>query len=55
MRKKVTKLLHKLHRYFGLTAALFVVVLAVTGILLNHTESPRLKDRYLTQSWLWKL
>jgi len=55
MRKKVTKLLHKLHRYFGLTAALFVVVLTVTGILLNHTESLRLKDRHLTQSWLLKL
>ncbi len=26
------------HRYIGLAAALFVLVLSVTGILLNHTE-----------------
>lgn len=27
------------HRYMGLTAAAFVVILAVTGITLNHTET----------------
>lgn len=53
------KLLHSLyiwHRYIGLAAALFVILLAVTGLLLNHTDelgldsiqvsSPALLDWY---------
>lgn len=35
------------HRYIGIIAALLVVVLAVTGILLNHTEHWRLDRRYV--------
>jgi len=34
-----------LHRYLGLLAALFVLLLAITGIMLNHTEALRLDDR----------
>lgn len=34
-----------LHRYLGLLAALFVVLLAITGIMLNHTETLRLNER----------
>jgi len=57
--KPRTKLLRSLyiwHRYIGLAAALFVVVLAATGLLLNHTgelgldsikvSSPALLDWY---------
>jgi hypothetical protein len=35
------------HRYIGLTAALFVIVLAVTGWILNHTEGFALDTRYV--------
>lgn len=35
------------HRYVGLLAAPWVVVLAVTGILLNHTAGLRLDQRYV--------
>lgn len=34
-----------LHRYLGLFAALFVLLLAITGIMLNHTEALRLDER----------
>jgi len=55
-RAKLLRSLYIWHRYIGLAAALFVVVLAVTGLLLNHTEelgldsirvsSPALLDWY---------
>jgi hypothetical protein len=57
--KSPAKLLRSLyiwHRYIGLAVALFVIVLAVTGLLLNHTDeigldsiqvsSPALLDWY---------
>lgn len=34
------------HRYLGLVCALFVVVLAVTGLMLNHTEELELDSRF---------
>lgn len=40
------------HRYIGLGAMLLVVVLALTGILLNHTDALRLGERYVYSSWL---
>ena len=33
------------HRWVGVSAALLVVVLAITGITLNHTEALRLDER----------
>ncbi|MGF1644391.1 MAG: PepSY domain-containing protein [Thiotrichales bacterium] len=41
-----------LHRGLGVFAALFVVVLASTGILLNHTDDLHLKQRPLNNVWL---
>ena len=40
------------HRYFGLTTALFVVVLSVTGLALNHTESLQLDARHVQSDTL---
>ena len=37
-RAKLLRSLYLWHRYIGLTAALFVIILAVTGLALNHTE-----------------
>jgi hypothetical protein len=55
-RAKLLRSLYIWHRYLGLAAALFVIVLAATGLLLNHTEeleldairvtSPALLDWY---------
>ena len=38
-RAKLLRSLFIWHRYIGLSAALFVVILSVTGLALNHTES----------------
>jgi len=36
------------HRYMGVTAALFMLLVAVTGIPINHTDSFRLDSRFVT-------
>ena len=48
-RRRLAKLksLYVWHRYIGLVAALFVLVLSVTGIMLNHTERLQLDSRYV--------
>jgi len=40
------------HRYMGLTVALFVLILASTGIMLNHTEDLQLDSRFVQNNWL---
>jgi hypothetical protein len=40
------------HRRIGLAAIILVIILAVTGIMLNHTESLRLDEHYVESSAL---
>ncbi len=46
------KHLHRTHRWLGLLAALFALEMAVTGLLLNHTDALRLDERHLHAPWL---
>ncbi|HSH28688.1 MAG TPA: hypothetical protein VK971_02180, partial [Thiohalobacter sp.] len=46
------KSLYIWHRYIGLSAALFVLILAVTGLLLNHTERFAFDSRHVSTDWL---
>lgn len=39
--------LYKFHRYTGLIAALFALLLTLTGIVLNHTDNLKLDSRYI--------
>ena len=43
------------HRWLGLMAALFVILLAVTGLVLNHTDALRLDARHVRTTWLLDL
>lgn len=43
------------HRYLGLTAAAFVIVIAVTGLLLNHTAELALDQRKVSSDTLLNL
>ena len=45
-------LLWRWHRRLGLLVALFVLVLAVTGILLNHSPGLGLDRRFVDSPWL---
>lgn len=40
------RFLHRWHRRIGVIAALFVILLSTTGILLNHTDRLQLDSRY---------
>jgi hypothetical protein len=41
-----------LHRHGGIVAALFVIVVCITGIALNHTDSLGLNKRMVNVAWL---
>ena len=40
------------HRSIGLTAALFIFFLVVTGIVIQHSDGLNLPAKYLSNSWL---
>ena len=40
------------HRRVGLLALILIIILAITGILLNHTERFKLDETYINNSWL---
>ncbi len=40
------------HRYVGISAALLVLVLAVTGLMLNHTSELELDSQHIQNNWL---
>ena len=46
------KSLYVWHRYVGLAAAMLVIVLALTGVPLNHTERLALDGRFVRSAWL---
>jgi len=53
-KKPLVKLrsLYLWHRYMGLSAALLVMILALTGIFLNHTEKFKLDSQFIENPWL---
>jgi hypothetical protein len=42
----------RVHRWFGLAALVFVLLLSTTGIALNHTSAWHLDDTYVGWPWL---
>jgi hypothetical protein len=51
-RRQRLRLLRLLHRYGGLSAALLVIVISLTGLLLNHTERLGLANMRVQSTWL---
>jgi hypothetical protein len=51
-RKSPWRLLYKFHRYSGLTVAVIAIILAITGIVLNHTEDLQLDNRFVKSAIL---
>lgn len=46
-RKSPWRLLYKLHRYLGLAVSIVLILLAITGIALNHTDDWQFNSRYI--------
>ncbi len=52
-RHRITnRTLGKWHRRLGLGAAVFLILLVVSGLLLNHSHRLGLDQRYIQSSWL---
>ncbi len=46
------KLFRKWHSYLGITATIFIIILAVTGILLNHADDLDLAKKPVGLPWI---
>ena len=51
-RAKLLRSLYIWHRYIGISTAIFVIVLTVTGLLLNHTDELKLDAAYVQSDML---
>jgi len=40
------------HRYMGVSAAVFTLVIAATGVLLNHTEDFQFDSKHVRSDWV---
>ena len=53
-KRKLRFFLHRWHRRLGLAAALVVILVSITGVMLNHTGSLSLAKHYPQSAfWLW--
>lgn len=48
----LNRFLMRWHRRFGLSAAVLVLILSTTGIILNHPDALGLHERNVSASWL---
>jgi uncharacterized iron-regulated membrane protein len=51
-RRSSFRFVRRVHLYLGLGAALYFMLIAATGVALNHRQGFHLEDRYLSRQWL---
>src|SRR3954463_5453924 len=52
IRRRLLRFMRKLHIWVGLSAALYFMLIATTGVMINHREGLRLEERDVSRSWL---
>jgi uncharacterized iron-regulated membrane protein len=52
IRRRLLRFIRKLHIWVGLSSALYFMLIAATGVLINHREGLRLEERAVSRSWL---
>jgi uncharacterized iron-regulated membrane protein len=52
LRRRALRIVRRIHLYLGLAAALYFMLIAATGVALNHRQLFRLEDRYVSRTWL---
>ncbi len=52
LRTKITKQFRPWHRSLGIISALFILLMAVTGILINHSNHLSVDTAHVEQKWL---
>lgn len=53
--RTINKTIVNWHKYIGILICVFLVLLSVTGIFLNHTDDLNLNKRFLNWPWLLNL
>src|SRR5882724_8018108 len=52
IRRRLLRFVRKLHIWVGLSAALYFMLIATTGVMINHREGLRLEERTISRNWL---
>src|SRR3954462_15674431 len=52
IRRRLLRFVRKLHIWVGLSASLYFMLIAATGVMINHREGLRLEDRTIARRWL---
>jgi hypothetical protein len=52
IRRRLLRIVRKLHIWVGLSAALYFMLIATTGVMINHREGLRLEERTISRRWL---
>ena len=52
IRRRLLRIVRKLHIWVGLSAALYFMLIATTGVMINHREGLRLEERTIGRRWL---
>lgn len=52
IRRRLLRFMRKLHIWVGLSAALYFMLIATTGVMINHREGLRLEERNVSRTWL---
>src|SRR3954469_20190846 len=52
IRRRLLRVVRKLHIWVGLSAALYFMLIAATGVIINHREGLRLEERTISRRWL---
>ncbi|TLU65229.1 PepSY domain-containing protein [Thalassotalea litorea] len=54
-KRKLSKLYRKIHRTLGIWLAVFVIFLSVSGILINHSQTLKLDQKFVAVDWILDL
>ena len=50
LRRRTVRIVRRIHLYLGLAAALYFMLIAATGVALNHRQLFRLEERYVSRT-----
>ncbi len=49
---RILQFIRGIHVWLGLVVALYLALIAVSGVALNHRHALRLDDRYVSRTWV---
>ena len=52
LRRRTLRIVRRIHLYLGLAAALYFMLIATTGVALNHRQLFHLEERFVSRTWL---